>query len=74
MYGSPTTKELKKKHSSRLVGWTEMGSWRERTCGKAVVGGPGWARWQMADLARWQIVEWEVLHLGADKSGGTTRE
>ena len=27
MYGSPTTKELKKKHSSRIVGGAEMGSW-----------------------------------------------
>ena len=31
MYGSPTTKELKKKHSSRSVGGTEMGSWVEGT-------------------------------------------
>ena len=27
LYGSPTTKELKKKHSSRLVGQAETGSW-----------------------------------------------
>ena len=27
LYGSPITKELKKKHSSRLVGEVEMGSW-----------------------------------------------
>ena len=27
LYGSLTTKELKKKHSSRLVGRAEMGSW-----------------------------------------------
>ena len=27
LYGSPTTKELKKKHSPRLVGRAEMGSW-----------------------------------------------
>ena len=26
LYGSPATKELKKKHSSRLVGGVEMGS------------------------------------------------
>ena len=31
--GTLTTKELKK-HSSRLVGGVEMGSWAERTCGK----------------------------------------
>ena len=51
LYGSMTTKELKKKHSSRLVGGAEMGSWgREdkrqgtgwRTCvGKVVAGGAG---------------------------------
>ena len=40
LYGSLTTKELKKKHSSRLVGGVEMGSWPERTQGK-VVAGPG---------------------------------
>ena len=27
MHGSPTTKELKKKHSSRPVGGAETGSW-----------------------------------------------
>ena len=27
LYGSQTTKELKKKHSSRLVGGVDMGSW-----------------------------------------------
>ena len=31
LYGSPTTKELKRKHSSRLVGGAEMGSRVERT-------------------------------------------
>ena len=41
LYGSPTTKELKKKHSSRLVGRAETGSWVKRTHGKAVAGGPG---------------------------------
>ena len=40
-YGSPTTKELKKKHSSRPVGGAEMGSWVERIRGKAEAGGPG---------------------------------
>ena len=50
LYGSPTTKELKKKHSSRLVGGAEMGSqgrkdskqgcgWRTRV-GKVTTGGP----------------------------------
>ena len=41
LYGSPTTKELKKKHSSRLVGGMEAGSRAERTRGKAAAGGPG---------------------------------
>ena len=58
LYGSPTTKELKKKHSSRLVGGTEMGgqgkndgqqgsSWRTRV-GKAAAGrqGSSWWTWQ----------------------------
>ena len=48
LYGGPTTKELKKKHSTRSVGRAEWGSWVERTCGKAGVRGPGWARWQLA--------------------------
>ena len=38
------TKEIKKKHSSRLVGGAETGSQVERTYRKAVAGGPGWAR------------------------------
>ena len=58
LYGGPTTKEIKKKHSSRLVGGAEMGSWVDRTCGKAAVGGLGWARQWLVDPARWQIVEW----------------
>ena len=38
LYGSPTTKELKKKHSSRQVGGAETGSRAERTHGQ----GSGW--------------------------------
>ena len=34
-------KEIKKKHSFRLVGGAEMGSGVERTHGKAVAGGTG---------------------------------
>ena len=34
LYESLTTKELKKKHSSRPGGGAEMGSWAERTHGK----------------------------------------
>ena len=44
VYGSLTTKEIKKKHSSRPVGGTEMGSWVEMTRSKAAAGGLGWAR------------------------------
>ena len=40
LYGSLTTKELKKKHSSRLLGKAEMDSWAERAPGK-VTGGQG---------------------------------
>ena len=40
LYGSLTTKELKKKHSPRLVRGVEMGSQAERLCGKVVAGGP----------------------------------
>ena len=36
MYGSPTTKELKRKHSSRLVGGEEMGNRSREVAGKAV--------------------------------------
>ena len=38
LYGSPTTKELKKKHSFRLVGGVETGSWG----GENVRQGGGW--------------------------------
>ena len=59
LYGSPTTKELKKKHLYRLVGRAEDaqqgGNWRT-----------GWVRWWLAD--------WVVPHLHADKPGGTTGE
>ena len=41
LYGSPTTKELKKKHSSRSVGGAEAGSQVERTLGKAAAARPG---------------------------------
>ena len=38
LYGSPTTKELKKKYSSRTVGGEELGSQVERTRSKAAAG------------------------------------
>ena len=59
MYGSPTTKEIKKKHSPRPVGGAEIGSWVERTCSKAVAGGlskvadhgTGWVKLQLVSEA-----------------------
>ena len=41
LYGSPTTKELKKKHSFRPVGGAEMGARAERRSGKVAAGEPG---------------------------------
>ena len=41
LYGSPTSKELKKNHSPRRAGGVEMGSWVERTHGKVAAGGAG---------------------------------
>ena len=64
LYGSLTIKELKKKHSSRLVKGAETGSLAERTHSKAATGGLGQARWHLAELA--------VPHLCADKPGGAT--
>ena len=57
LYGSLTTKAIKKKDSSRPVGVAEMGSRAERTRGKVAAGGPsevagcgtGQARLQLAD-------------------------
>ena len=74
LYGSLTTKELKKKHLSRPVGEAETGSCAERTCGKAAGCGAGWARQWLADLVRQWVVDWEAPHLCADKLGGTTGE
>ena len=56
MYGSPTTKEIKKKHSSRLA---EMDSQAERTHSKVAAGGlsevadcgVGWAKLQLVSEA-----------------------
>ena len=68
LYGSLTTKELKKKHSSRPVGGAE------RTCSKTAAGGPGQARQQLADPVRQWLADWVVPHSNADKPGGTTGE
>ena len=50
MYGSPITKEIKKKHSSRLVGGAETGSQAERTHSKAAAGRPS----EVADCEVWR--------------------
>ena len=42
LYGSPTAKELKKNHSSRLVGGAEMGSQSREDVWQ---GGRWWTRW-----------------------------
>ena len=68
LYGSPTTKELKKKHSSRLVGGAK------RTHGKAAAGGPGRARRCLVDWVRRWLIDWVVPHSCADKLRGTTKE
>ena len=51
-----------------------MGSQVERTHSKAAAGGPGQARWQLADPVRWQLVEWVVPQSRVDKPEGTTGE
>ena len=61
LYVSPTTKELKKKHSSRLVGGAEMGS----QGGEEVWRGGGW-RTRQGRLV--------VPHSHADKPGETSGE
>ena len=48
LYGSPTTKEIKKTHSSRPVGWVETSNLAEGSHGKAVLADP---------MRRW-IVGW----------------
>ena len=60
LYGSLTTKEIKKKLSSRLA------EGAERTHSKAVAGGWGWVRQGLAEPA--------VPHLHVDKPGGITGE
>ena len=66
LHGSLTTKELKKKHSSRLVGGRRQADRVERTHGKAAARELGQARWQLAEQV--------VPHLHAGKLGGTTGE
>ena len=51
-----------------------MGSQVERTHGKAEAGGPGRARWWLADWVKQWLADWAVPHSLADKLVGTTRE
>ena len=62
MYGSPTTKEIKKKYSSRPVGGVETGSRAERTQGKVVAGGLS----KVADCG----AGWEKLQLAGEAAAG----
>ena len=59
LYGSPTTKELKKKHSYRLVGGAEMGSQDKEDTKQS--DRPGWDRRQLVD--QWSYtcmqISWE---------------
>ena len=49
LYGSPTTKELKKKHSFKPLGKTEKSSRTGVTLGKVAAGGLRWVSWCMVD-------------------------
>ena len=63
LYGSATTKELNKKHSSRLVGGAETGGWG----GEDEWQGGGWR-------TRQQLPDAVASHWSVDKLGGTTGE
>ena len=67
VYGSLTTKELNKKHSSRLVGGAETGSQGGEDVGQ------GSSHWWTGQ-ARWWLVHQIVPYSRADKLGGTTGE
>ena len=49
LYGSPTTKKLKKKHSSRLVGGAETGSQGREDMRQGGSWKTGRVRWRLAD-------------------------
>ena len=54
LYGSPTTKELKRKYLFRLVGGTEMGSWSGEDAQKGYSWRTGWVRQCLVDLKAMQ--------------------
>ena len=66
LYGSLTTKELKKKHSSKPVGGAETGS----RSGEDLRQGGSW-RTREGEAA---VADQVVPHLCADKLGRTTEE
>ena len=66
LYGSLTTKKLKKKHSTRLVGGADTGS----LGGVDIEQGRGWR----TRAGKQWLAERVVSHLCADKLGGTTGE
>ena len=59
-----TTKELKKKHSFRLVGGVEMGS----------VGGEDSRQGDRQGRARWWLTDQVISNSHVEKLGGTTGE
>ena len=59
LYGSLITKELKKKHSFRLVGGVDTSS---QGTEDAVQGGS----WRTRQV-RWWLVDWAIPHLLVDK-------
>ena len=75
LYGSPTTKEVKKKNSSRPVGRAEMGSQVERTHSKALADRQERARRRLVDLERQWFADWVQINreeqLGSETDQGT---
>ena len=64
LYGSPTIKELEKKHSFRLVGGVEMGSWggedARQGSGRGP-GGPGGSWWtKQSHISIWIMQKEQV--------------
>ena len=57
LYGNPTSKELKKKHSSRTVGEAERGSWGGEDAWQGGSGRTGLGRCWLADqeVSNWCV-------------------
>ena len=67
MYGSPTTKEIKKKYSCRPGGGAEMGNWGREDSWQG--GG-----WQETGQAVQQPADPATSHSCIDKPGGMAGE